>query len=111
MTARDDGKSYIYANFQSEIRFVQIKLQFQAVLDQVFPEFKCVYGAIFCCIRPTFDGKQYCFPGRMPHEKEMNEAIGNSDTRVAIAHDVPEPEAPIICILFFIKYLLIWIIG
>jgi transposase len=28
-------------------QFVQIKLQFQAVLDQVFPEFKGVYGALY----------------------------------------------------------------
>jgi hypothetical protein len=28
-------------------QFVQIKLQFQAVLDQVFPEYKGVYGALY----------------------------------------------------------------
>jgi len=31
-------------------QFVQIKLQFQAVLDQVFPEFKGVYGALYSAV-------------------------------------------------------------
>lgn len=31
-------------------QFVQIKLQFQAVLDQVFPEFKGVYGALYAAV-------------------------------------------------------------
>ncbi|MBP1967014.1 hypothetical protein J2Z65_006275, partial [Paenibacillus aceris] len=31
-------------------QFVQIKLQFQAVLDQVFPEFRGVYGALYSVV-------------------------------------------------------------
>jgi hypothetical protein len=31
-------------------QFVQIKLQFQAVLDQVFPEFKGVYGDLYSVV-------------------------------------------------------------
>ncbi|TXK75471.1 IS110 family transposase [Paenibacillus sp. N3.4] len=31
-------------------QFVQIKLQFQAVLDQVFPEFRGVFGALYSAV-------------------------------------------------------------